>query len=66
MDWVLYWKSTKVKCESVGNETDISKLKQGGSFYLIWRIVTLDVMIQEKNGIVNYKGLSSNTILKSS
>lgn len=33
MDWVLYWKSTKVKCESVGNETDISKLKQGVSFF---------------------------------
>lgn len=62
MDWVLYWKSTKVKCESVGNETDISKLKQGVSF-LIWRIVTIDVKVQDRNGIVNYKGLTSNTFL---
>lgn len=62
MDWVLYWKSTKVKCESVGNETDISKLKQGVSF-LIWRIVTIDIKVQDRNGIVNYKGLTSNTFL---
>lgn len=62
MDWVLYWKSTKVKCESVGNETDISKLKQGVSF-LIWRIVTIDDKVQGRNGIVNYKGLTSNTFL---
>lgn len=62
MDWVLYWKSTKVKSESVGNETDISKLKQGVSF-LIWRIVTIDVKVQDRNGIVNYKGLTSNTFL---
>lgn len=62
MDWVLYWKSTKVKSESVGNETDISKLKQGVSF-LIWRTVTIDVKVQDRNGIVNYKGLTSNTFL---
>lgn len=62
MDWVLYWKSTKVKWESVENETDISKLKQGVSF-LIWRILTLYVMVQDRNGIVNDEELTSNTFL---
>lgn len=55
-------KVNKSKMWVWGNETDISKLKQGVSF-LIWRIVTIDVKVQDRNGIVNYKGLTSNTFL---
>lgn len=61
-DWVLYWKSIKVKYESLRNEADISKVKQSVSC-LVWRVVEIDVMVQGRNRILHYKRLTSSTFL---